>query len=641
VQDGIEDFARHSADSVENSRRAQRLMKWIPAEARNIMDSNSDAWDSTMWEDVQVGDILKIRNREMVPADVVLLASSDKDGLCYVMTANLDGEANLKLRQVKAELLQTIPVQLAQEQSSSLVDMSVNCDLPNKYLEHFQGVYTIKDDKIPLAPGNILLRGTQLRNTEFVIGVAIYTGHESKIMQNNSKAPMKVSQVAIATNKETFVAFGTQLALCIMAAIYGTSAASTPAIAGSQFLSGVAATTVKDGAILFGSYFLIFTNYIPISLLVTLDMVKFLQARWIQYDIEMYHEMSNTPMLVRCSDLNEELGQVEHVFSDKTGTLTQNLMEFVCCSIAGQKYGVPGQDQNHGTRTSNVNFYDPSEALRSAAANPGHPDHLMIREFFVSLMFNHTVMPEQDAQGNLQYSASSPDEAALVNAARHFGFVFLKRQPTILAGLAPGDSDFKAEILNTLEFNSTRKRSSVILRVNGRIVLHCKGADNIIRVRLSKVSREGFLKQTDEQILEYSKIGLRTLFIAYREVSNEEYYSWLADYKAAETSLEGREDRMSECMDRIESDLVLLGATAIDDKLQDGVVEAISSLRAAGIKIWVLTGDKVDTAISISFSAALLTEEMQLHQLTAEACNLPCDDLGVPSKVRQFGAGIV
>ena len=121
-----------------------------------------------------MGDIIEIRNRELIPADVVLIHTSDENGLAFVMTANLDGETNLKLRKVNTEMNQ-FGVKLYRQGAQC------QCDLPNNRLSNFQGTYTVDGEQCALDNDNVLLRGTQLRNVAKVHGLVIYTGKQSKI----------------------------------------------------------------------------------------------------------------------------------------------------------------------------------------------------------------------------------------------------------------------------------------------------------------------------------------------------------------------------------------------------------------------------------------------------------------------------
>ncbi|KAG8957682.1 hypothetical protein FRC05_009699, partial [Tulasnella sp. 425] len=231
--------------------------------------------------------------------------------------------------------------------------------------------------------------------------------------------------------------------------------------------------------------------------------------------------------------------------------------------------------------------------------------------------------------GMITYKAQSPDEAALVQAAADVGFIFRGREREILRLQTPFlDHLEEYELLNILDFTSARKRMSVIVRKleegDGRIFLLCKGADNVIFDRLKPSSGNEQLKaKTGEDLDLFASEGLRTLRLAYKVLPGEllfvlftetlanirtedEYNAWADRYHDATVALEDRDDKIEAVSNEIEQNLRLLGATAIEDKLQDGVPEAIADLKHAGIKVWVATGDKLETAIAIGHSTNLI-----------------------------------
>lgn len=302
------------------------------------------------------------------------------------------------------------------------------------------------------------------------------------------------------------------------------------------------------------TFIILYNNLIPISLQVTLELVRFLQAIFINMDIEMYHAESNTPAMARTSNLNEELGMVKYIFSDKTGTLTRNVMEFKKCSIATIIYNVGENPMD-------------TELVQHIKSN--HENAAVIREFLTLLAICHTVIPEKNEEGGIVYHAASPDERALVYGAEKFGYVFHTRTPQYVEINALGVLE-RYEILNVLEFTSTRKRMSVIAKnSDGEIKLYCKGADTVIYERLAH-DGQAYTTRTLEQLEEFATEGLRTLCCAVSKISQSVYYDWQNTYHKASTSLKYRERKIEDAANLIETDLKLLGATAIEDKLQDG-----------------------------------------------------------------------
>ncbi|XP_014054598.1 phospholipid-transporting ATPase IA isoform X3 [Salmo salar] len=580
VKEFIEDLKRHNADSVVNKKECQVL--------------RNGAWEIVHWAKVGVGEVVKAANGDHLPADLVILSSSEPQGMCYIETSNLDGETNLKIRQ---------GLQITSEikDIDSLMRLSgrMECESPNRHLYEFVGNIRLDGHStVPLGPDQILLRGAQLRNTQWVHGVVVYTGHDTKLMQNSTRPPLKLSNVERITNFQILLLFGCLLAISLVCSIGQTI---------WKYQYGNAAwymdlNSPDGGAANFGLNFLtfiiLFNNLIPISLLVTLEVIKFTQAFFINWDTDMLYEPTNTPAVARTSNLNEELGQVKYIFSDKTGTLTCNVMQFKKCTVAGVAYG-------HSTQSSEeAGFNDPS-LLENLQSN--HPTAPVILDFMTMLAICHTAVPER-TDDTIVYQAASPDEGALVRAAANLGFVFSGRTPDSVIIQALGAEE-KYELLHVLEFTSTRKRMSVIMRTpSGKIRLYCKGADTVVYDRLADSSR--YKEITLKHLEQFATEGLRTLCFAVTEISESSYQQWLEVFHRAATALQNRALKLEESYELIEKNLQLLGATAIEDKLQDKVPETIETLMKADIKIWILTGDKQETAINIGHSCKLLTKNM-------------------------------
>nr|XP_046151791.1 phospholipid-transporting ATPase IA-like isoform X4 [Oncorhynchus gorbuscha] len=593
VKEFIEDLKRHNADSVVNKKECQVL--------------RNGAWEIVHWAKAVVGDIIRVGCSDYVPADSILLSSSEPQGMCYIETSNLDGETNLKIRQ---------GLQITSEikDIDSLMRLSgrMECESPNRHLYEFVGNIRLDGHStMPLGPDQILLRGAQLRNTQWVHGIVVYTGHDTKLMQNSTRPPLKLSNVERITNFQILLLFGCLLAISLVCSIGQTI---------WKYQYGNAAWYMDlnyGGAANFGLNFLtfiiLFNNLIPISLLVTLEVIKFTQAFFINWDTDMLYEPTNTPAVARTSNLNEELGQVKYIFSDKTGTLTCNVMQFKKCTVAGVAYGhIPeaedgsfAEDDCHSTQSSEeAGFNDPS-LLENLQSN--HPTAPVILDFMTMLAICHTAVPERTGD-TIVYQAASPDEGALVRAAANLGFVFSGRTPDSVIIQALGAEE-KYELLHVLEFTSTRKRMSVIMRTpSGKIRLYCKGADTVVYDRLADSSR--YKEITLKHLEQFATEGLRTLCFAVAEISESTYQQWLEVFHRASTALQNRALKLEESYELIEKNLQLLGATAIEDKLQDKVPETIETLMKADIKIWILTGDKQETAINIGHSCKLLTKNM-------------------------------
>uniref|UniRef100_A0A670ZU60 Phospholipid-transporting ATPase n=1 Tax=Pseudonaja textilis TaxID=8673 RepID=A0A670ZU60_PSETE len=516
------------------------------------------------------------------------------NSMCYIETSNLDGETNLKIRQ-------GLPLTSDIKDIDNLVRLSgrIECESPNRHLYDFVGNIRLDSHgTVPLGPDQILLRGAQLRNTQWVHGIVVYTGHDTKLMQNSTSPPLKLSNVERITNIQILFLFCILIAMSLVCSI--GAAIWNQKHEGRDWYISLTYGGANNFGLNFLTFIILFNNLIPISLLVTLEVVKFIQAYFINWDIDMHYELTDTAAMARTSNLNEELGQVKYIFSDKTGTLTCNVMQFKKCTIAGISYGQSPQAKEEKT------FSDPSllENLQNK-----HPTAPIICEFLTMMAICHTAVPERE-DDRIVYQAASPDEGALVRAAKHLHFVFTGRTPDSVIIESLGQEE-RYELLNVLEFTSSRKRMSVIVRTpSGKLRLYCKGADTVICDRLAENSR--YKEITLKHLELFATEGLRTLCFAVAEITESDYQEWLNIYQKATTSIQNRALKLEESYELIEKNLQLLGATAIEDKLQDQVPETIETLMKADIKIWILTGDKQETAINIGHSCKLLKKNMGL-----------------------------
>lgn len=223
------------------------------------------------------------------------------------------------------------------------------------------------------------------------------------------------------------------------------------------------------------------------------------------------------------------------------------------------------------------------------------------------------------------FEAESPDELALVDAAYSYNVKLLKRTPTSVTVEVPVEGRLEFEILHVLPFDSVRKCMSIILKhpTTKKIIMYCKGADSSILPRLAPVEDDSeqkkIINQTQQQINNYAKKGLRVLIMAKRILSPSEYSDWIRKHREYELAHDNVDEKIRKSYSSIENNLTVLGATGIEDRLQDGVPETLSSLINAGIVVWVLTGDKPETAINISYSAKLFSPQMELLKLMASS----------------------
>ncbi|XP_012865415.1 PREDICTED: probable phospholipid-transporting ATPase IM [Dipodomys ordii] len=603
VKDATDDYFRHKSDNQVNNRQSEVLL--------------DGRLQNEKWMNVKVGDIVKLENNQFVAADLLLLSSSEPHGLCYIETAELDGETNLKVRHalsVTSELGADIS-RLAR------FDGIVVCEAPNNKLDRFSGVLAWKGSKHALTNQKLILRGCALRNTSWCFGMVVFAGPDTKLMQNSGKTKFKRTSIDRLMNTLVLWIFGFLVCLGIILAI-GNSFWENEV--GGQFRAFLfwnegEKNSIFSGFLTFWSYIIILNTVVPISLYVSVEVIRLGHSYFINWDRKMYYSGKATPAEARTTTLNEELGQIEYVFSDKTGTLTQNIMTFKKCSINGKIYGEKHDEVSEKKEMAKgekpVDFSVRSQAKRTCqffdhslmeSIQMGDPK---VHEFFRLLALCHTVMSEETSAGQLIYQVQSPDEGALVTAAKNCGFVFKSRTPETITIEELGTL-VTYQLLAFLDFNNVRKRMSVIVRnPAGQIKLYSKGADTVLFERLHS-SNENLPSVTFDHLSEFSGEGLRTLAIAYRDLDDKYFKEWHKMLEDANTAAEERDERICELYEEIERDLMLLGATAVEDKLQEGVIETVTNLSLANIKVWILTGDKQETAINIGYACNLLTDDM-------------------------------
>ena len=639
VPDNMDDEAphAHARPSLHQERRASTMQA---SQKRNSMMSEMShrhpsglRWRSRHWEDLGVGDIVKLRNNDEVPADIIICATSEDDGSCYVETRNLDGEINLKTRFAVPELREmttpeacaTVPFEIEVEpQNTDMYRFNARVELHDELND--EGKYL----ECPVTLSQVLLRGCSVRNTEWVIGVVLMTGMDSKIVLNSGDTPSKRSKMEYIMNEMVYINLAIIAIIAIVCAIADAQLEKYYFNRSAYWEFGAVHHDDNpniNGLISFANSLITFQNFVPIALYISFDVVRTIQAIFIFEDHDMYHEKNSRRTTAKSWNLSDELGQIQYILSDKTGTLTQNLMIFRECSIAGTIY--------HGDASDKSTYDEPPPSddrmrVRQAIAdvppyhdtqlsevigNSGSPAHQNVDAFFHCLSLCHTVhIAKTDEKNVITYKAESPDEQALVQTAADNGYVYCGRHINTVELQVPlKEKRERFEVLHTLEFSSARKRMSVILRraSDHQLIMYSKGADSIIYSRLA-AGQEEMRARVDENLEEFANKGLRTLCLGYRMIDLQYYRNWARRYQDASVATQEREERMEELASEIEQELILLGATAIEDRLQDGVPETIADLKRAGINVWVATGDKLETAIAIGYSTKLLAQDMNL-----------------------------
>ncbi|CAD8093418.1 unnamed protein product [Paramecium sonneborni] len=636
IKDLYEDTKRKKSDKQENENIC-------------LLESGQNI----KWQDIQTGEVLKIREDEQFPCDILLLKSVQKTGECYIETKNLDGETNLKLKKV--------PQQLLQQRAEILDKLIVEYDVPNNQLYKFSGTCYLTDEKnreneifsffnqkecvydkitllqssknkeqqinllisqgktldeeitkiqttkVALDNTNIVLRGSVLKNTNHIFGLAIYTGHDTKIMKNSIKVKYKQSSIEKQLGKRIIFIFLLQIGICLFSSLY-YSIWYKVNFEQLNYLDinrndHIDHAFIYNLFVRFGNWILMFGNLVPISLLVTLETVKFCQAFLIQSDENMI--LNNKKCSVQSSNLNEELGQIKYILSDKTGTLTKNQMIFKKIFIDGVSYG---DYHSNNQPIDFVEFDDHNFADKLLQNDP------KVEKTLLLLTLCHSAITQQ-IRDKIYYNVTSPDELALLNFAKQYNIVYNGIDENNIITINFRGKLIYYQFLYQFEFNSLRKCSSVLVceKETNKIYIFSKGADSVMLLKQNKTNVEKQKNQLDKFITEYSERGLRILLLGYKEIHWSEFVQWESFYKQAITQMDNRQEKMEALQNQLETDLTILGITGIEDKLQDNVDETIFCLRQAGLNIWILTGDKIETAINIAISCKLIDQKMNIQ----------------------------
>lgn len=600
-KDLFEDVRRGRDDKKENLQNAKKY---------NI---STGALEDVHWCNVLVGDLLFIPCDAPFPADLVLLKSAENE-TAFISTVMLDGETSLKERSMPGNMVDLAEIVTdadykaswneAQREGLAFAEKlkkgtEIKMGTPTPALSDVRGLVMVEESLVvfPISEENFLPRGCILRNTAFVLAITTYVGTDTKTRLNATQSVLKFSNMQIALNicikLLLVVIFGIDIYATIMSEI------------------GAFGNDVKKWAwyIMFFRFCIAYYHAVPMSLYVVYEMLKLVLGFQVNVDKTMIADGQNA--VARTADLMEEMGQVDFIFSDKTGTLTSNEMVFARGHINGQDVGDFRKPDTGGEPEGLV-------AMKGILSK-GSEAALW---FWTCLATCHEVVLEVKAEGSQSdlptYTGMSPDEVALVTAARDAGVTFVKRN-RLQGGINEVEvKDFsgrvsKFEVAVLLQFNSDRKRMSVIVKHGGSAWCITKGADSVMEPLISG----GFPEAAKQDILKFSKTGLRVLVIAARKLDKCFLDDWLMDYQKARGTIDDtKEERIQKVVARIEMSLDFVGLTAVEDRLQDGVPEAIATLKEAGSRVWVLTGDKTETAVNIAYSCRLFTDNTKLAYCT-------------------------
>lgn len=580
VKDGFEDYLRYRQD-----RRAN-------AAAYEVVQPGSAAGEikPVRSAKLRVGDVVRLRDDDDIPADMVALASSANDGHVYLETSSLDGESNLKrftaampdLSAAAASSSSSAAAAPAAQVAALRGD--IHFERPSTNLNSFVGRL---DDK-PLTREHLLLRGAVLKNTGHVFGVVVYAGMSTKLMLNSKPPVSKFTRLDRALNHVYGVVFAY---LFVWLTALAIAAGITYNTYDDWWYIGTVATQFSAaayGCLQWIAFLILGGSIVPIAAYITLELVRLGAMYFAQWDERL--RTGDRYCRVNNANVMTDLGDVRHVFTDKTGTLTRNVMQFAECAVRGRKYGAD---------------IDASET-----------------HFLRAMALCHSVL----VVGG-RYEGTNTDEVAFVEAAARNGVRLVARTNDEMV-LEEHGRRVSFEVLAMVEFASERQRMSIVVRrrgdadgdaggddngsAPGQVWLLTKGADSAL-LPLCREDDAELVSVTERHVNDFATRGLRTLVFAERVLDADAFKAWNERLQQAELALQAREARIYDAWQHIERDFSLLGVTGVEDRLQEQVPHTIETIRLAGIKLWVLTGDRVETALDVARLARVLTPDMRVH----------------------------
>lgn len=680
-QDRLDDI-REEEETLENSTGLAALS--VPSSSISEVIKKS--------RDLKVGDVIKLGRDQRIPADVVILKSYSNDapsptiesfpndlmsgapsllvdtvnetpientnqisvdqmeatfaegntpqadagtgGETFIRTDQLDGETDWKLR-LGSPLTQSLPTEefvrlriIASKPDKKVNEFIGSLELGPKvqhgYDPHVSKTRAPTDNDLPgedvksapLSIDNTAWANTVLASSATTFAVVIYTGLQTRSALSTSASRSKMGLLEYEINSLVKILCALTLALSIILAA----------------MEGFTSTGTGRWYVKITRFLILFSTIVPVSLRVNLDMGKSVYAWFIQRDKGIMGAV------VRTSTIPEDLGRIEYLLSDKTGTLTQNEMEMKRIHVGTVSYANEAMDEV--TAYIKQGFSVPSTApmlitpsstylsLSATATRTRREIGARVRDVVLALAICHNVTPTIETENDqmiISYQASSPDEIAIVKWTEAVGLRLIQRdrKSMVLQSVDTGRVCVRVRILEVFPFTSEGKRMGIIVQFlsgsespengtidSGEIWFYQKGADTVMT---SIVAANDWL---DEETANMAREGLRTLVVGRKRLSPQQYKEFSASHKEASLTIQGRDAGVARVVSHyLEHDLELLGVTGVEDKLQQDVKPSLELLRNAGIKIWMLTGDKVETARCVAVSAKLVARGQYVHTI--------------------------
>ena len=693
VLDGIEEIKRYRNDVKVNNTKVKIY--------KNKKLRNAE------WSKVKIGNLVKVKKDENFPADMLVIFSSNKEGNFYLQTSNIDGETNLKERDAldyTQKLFMNKKFKKTHDNLNNLFkheddNNNPNClievEQPNKNIYEINGsiiFYGDENNKNFFNIKSTAIRGAKLKNTEYIYGIIIYTGKETKIMKNIVKQRVKSANIDKLIDNIVYIIVILRFIYIIIFMLLGMF---------NRYRHLPEYDETDKGRIIydylyyyrhsngkknkkndfenikyFTAHFICSATLLPTSVILLSAISKIIQSLFLEFLEKPLRQKDNEKMKCFSTELLSDLGSVKYIFSDKTGTLTKNETQFKACSIFTYLFDETDNYDENGNNfisKSDINsFITPnnyskkmSTASRSNFSTNFDTNNILKRlklrnipidiknitgcpfneqgealeEFMLNMSLNHDILIEQNDKNeknlneedisNINYQGTNPDEITLVGAAKELGYCYLGKNKNILKirrrlyndkGLEEGAEILNFELLLKIPFASARQRSSIIVKdiKSKKIKIYIKGSDNKIFERLNKYSIENILEITKEHVNNFARRGLRTLCYCYKVIQENDWNNWINKYNIIREEQKVNnlvEDKLEDLYNQLEKDCFLLGATALEDQLQDCVKDDIQQFIEAGINFWMLTGDKMDTAESIGHSIKLFDSDTEVFKI--------------------------
>ena len=641
----IDDVNRRIQDLKTNSTKVTTIQFIKNKKNKNSLKELKKIKKS--YSNLKIGDIIELNKDEKVPADIIVLKTfnESEDSNTFIRTDQLDGETDWKLRKAPG-----ITQKLNEAQILELNGF-INYEPPSKFIYNFEGFISIKNSE-----GNIIKEALGLENTMWestilatqkIIGIVIYTGKETRARMNSSMPKIKLGIVDHELNMVTFYLF------CIM-------------LCAAMFLTLLKGYYSRMFFTFF-KFIVLFCAIIPIALRVNLVISKTF------FSVRINKDKSIPETIARNSTIPEELGRLSYIFSDKTGTLTKNEMIFKNIAMETDQFGqesfndlkdiledecktndaplldiynklkendeinnndIINEDNNNTSINNNKNLIDDSplstdnlisnENIKEKKPHSHRKKHKklrrsrnkIIKDTITSMLLCNNVTPiiSNENPDIITYQASSPDEVALVKFAEKLNMRLIYRTDKEIKIKNISGTIEEYNILANFPFSSDTKRMGIILQNKkyGHIIFYLKGAENVM-MNFVKKEYVGYIKENTENL---ATKGLRTLVLTQKLIPQKEFKIWFDEYSEALTSMDNRKQKLRDVISKLENNMEFLCVTGVEDLLQNEVATTIDNLRNAGIKLWMLTGDKVETATCISISTGLKAKNHKIFTLT-------------------------